>query len=151
MSKRKARAIVLVAVMLLALVIFLVWTTSSANADGGPSEDPVATDPCFRQDPEGYLPGGPCYDPNEQKEVECDNNVFVPLNSDGTWTCPGDQLPEEVIGSARGDCPDAQVSYVTDVEGHYICLPPANQVERGGSHPFVNWSLILQILADLFG
>lgn len=142
-NRNRNRMIVLAAFVILAAVLVIVLNTASSKADGPPDEtvatDPAVTDPCFRQDIE-------CYD---QTEVECDDNVFVPLNADGTWTCPGEQLPEERIGRAI-DCPNGQVGYVTDVEGHILCLPPADQVERGGSHPFFNAAAILEVIFRLF-
>lgn len=129
LNRKRKRIFVAVAVALLLGLLIVLLSTSSAKADGPPSPevpvvtDPAVTDPCFRQDPE-------CYNP----EVECAENIFVPLNPDGTWTCPprhdaepdpddprlGEQLPSEVIGR-QVDCPDGSVGYIIDIDLNTNC------------------------------
>jgi hypothetical protein len=138
--RKRTTTLVLIFLMLFGAMIFVLWSTQTSRADG-PPDDPSVTDPCFRTDPE-------CYEP---RQVECDNNVFVPMNSDGTWECPvQEQLPEEQIGRSE-DCPDGQIGYVTDVEGHVRCLPPPDQVSRGGSHPYFYWDFIIRLVQIMLG
>lgn len=117
-------------VLLAALALGSLWLfIPSASADAGPPPDPT-----FREEA-------------PERQVECDNNVFVPMGEGGTWDCPptGEQLPEERIGRAV-DCPDGSVGYIIDVEGNVDCqspqvippgtIPGPDQVEPGGSMPF---------------